>query len=494
MYNNDDYGRRESDSDNNYSYYSDGGRSSSGGYDDQTRGSYGTDPYGDRNDGRKPKKKGFGVLVGRAAVLGLVFGLTAGGVMFGFNKASKASSGGSASSSVSQAETSSGKSVGVVKTYSGTASNDTASGVSDIVEQVMPSIVAVNTTIEKTSTDWFGRQYSQEGSGAGSGIIISSTDDYLYILTNYHVVEDSKKVSVQFDGGTSADATVKGYDEDGDIAVISVKMSSLDKDVKNNIKVAVMGDSDALKAGESAIAIGNALGYGQSVTTGVVSAVARDVQLTDKTMTLVQTSAAINPGNSGGALLNSKGEVIGVNTVKYSETDVEGMGYAIPINTAIKTAKGIIDGTIKTKTDDDTAYLGITGGTVSDTMAQQYNIPEGVYVSNVEKDSAAASAGLTSGCVITKFKGTQIKSMEELQTALGKCSPGDTVEMTVQFPDSNDKYSEKTIKAVLGAKSQSSADSSSSDSSGSGNGNSGGSWGGSYESPEDFFEQFDGGQ
>ena len=178
-------------------------------------------------------------------------------------------------------------------------------------------------------------------------MIISEENNTLYVMTNYHVVEGAKEVSVQFSDETTATATVKGYDEDKDVAVLTIDMSQLSDDTKKAIAVMVMGDSDQLKAGESAIAIGNALGYGQSVTTGVISAVNREVALTDKTMTLLQTSAAINPGNSGGALLNGKGEVIGMNTVKYSDTSVEGMGYAIPINTALETAKGIIDGTIR---------------------------------------------------------------------------------------------------------------------------------------------------
>lgn len=413
-------------------------------------------------------------MIAKAACLGLVFGLVASGVMFGFNKAA-----GTSSSSSAQTTQSASSGVSIVKTSSTSVSTTEANDVSDIVDQVMPSIVAVNTTIETTSTDWFGRQYQEEGEGAGSGIIISSTDSDLYILTNYHVIEDSKTVSVQFSDDTKVSATVKGYDEDADIAVLDIKMSDITAKTKSTVKVAVMGDSDSLKAGESAIAIGNALGYGQSVTTGVISAVSRDVQLTDKTMTLIQTSAAINPGNSGGALLNGKGEVIGINTVKYSETDVEGMGYAIPINSAITTAKGIIDGTITTKTDDNTAYLGITGGTIDASTAKQYSVPQGVYVSNVSDGSAAARAGLKAGCIITSFNGTDISTMEELQAAIEKCKPGDSVTIKAEFADSNGKYTEQSLTTILGAKSDASSETSSESSSIDGSSGSSSIYGGS---------------
>ena len=325
------------------------------------------------------------------------------------------------------------------------------------------------------------RQYRQQGEGAGSGIIISSTEDCLYILTNYHVIEDSTTVSVQFSDDSNADASVRGSDQDADIAVLEVKTSDLSAETKAAIKVAVMGDSDALKAGASAIAIGNALGYGQSVTTGVISATSREVQLTDKTMTLVQTSAAINPGNSGGALLNGKGEVIGVNTVKFSDTDVEGMGYAIPINSAIKTATGIIDGTITTKTDDNTPYLGIAGGTIDKDAAERYEIPQGVYVSNVVSGSAADRAGLEAGCVITRVNGKETLAMETLQEAIADCAPGDSVKITAQFADADGKYTERELSTILGARSESEA--ASSDDSGSSG------YGGSYGQGEedDFF-------
>jgi serine protease Do len=215
-----------------------------------------------------------------------------------------------------------------------------------------------------------------------------------------------------------------------------------------------MGDSEVLEVGDGAIAIGNALGYGQSVTAGVISAVNREVQLTDGTVTLVQTDAAINPGNSGGALLNTRGEVIGVNTIKYADTDVEGMGFAIPINSALETAQGIIDGSIVPKTDENTAYLGISGGTLDEATAESYGYPQGVYISMVERNSAAARAGLQQGDIITGFNGEEILTMEELQERLMKCMPGDQVTLTVQRQNMRGNFSEMELSTILGSRAE----------------------------------------
>ena len=272
-------------------------------------------------------------------------------------------------------------------------------------------------------------------------------------MTNYHVIQDSTSISVTFNDGSQADAQVRGYDEDADIAVITVDYTALSQDTKSNIAAAVMGDSDDLKVGNGAIAIGNALGYGQSVTTGSISAVNREVQMTDGIVTLIQTDAAINPGNSGGALLNTRGEVIGVNTVKYSDTQVEGMGFAIPINSALETAQGIIDGTIVPKTDENTAYLGITGGTMDEASAEKYGYPAGVYISMVMRESAAQRAGLEQGDIITGFNGESISTMEELQDKLAECMPGDEVTITIQRQSRDGSFTEGELKTILGSKS-----------------------------------------
>lgn len=427
---------------NEYTYYDDTRSDASGRYES------GSD---DNRNNKKKKKGGFGRALMKALCLGLVFGLAASATMFGAYKVGKMS--GLALPAVSSAEStvSSGGNVQIVQTAATAADTTEAAGVADIVSQVMPSIVAVNTESVQTMTDWFGRQYTQNAQGAGSGVILSEDGDTLYIMTNYHVVKGATQVSVQFSDETTATATVKGYDEDADIAVILIDMSELSDETKETIRIAVMGDSDSLQVGESAIAIGNALGYGQSVTTGVVSAVGREVQLTDKTMTLIQTSAAINPGNSGGALLNGKGEVIGINTVKYEDTSVEGMGYAIPINSAIETAKSIIDGTIEANKDKE-AYLGIRGGTLDESTAKTYGAPAGVYVSSVASGSAAQRAGLQAGCIITGFNGKTIATMEELQAELAACSAGDSVTITASFPNGN-SYVSQELSTILGSKS-----------------------------------------
>lgn len=427
---------------NEYTYYDDT-RSRSGGSS--------TGENGGPGGSRKKKKGGFFRSLMKALCLGLVFGLAASGAMFGIYKVTGM---GMPAVSGVQGSTAAPGSVQIVQTAASATDTTESGGVADIVSQVMPSIVAVNTESQQTVTDWFGRQYTQNAQGAGSGIILSEDGDTLYIMTNYHVVKGATQVSVQFSDETTANATVKGYDEDADIAVILVNMEDLSSDTEDTIRVAVMGDSDNLQVGESAIAIGNALGYGQSVTTGVVSAVGREVQLTDKTMTLIQTSAAINPGNSGGALLNGKGEVIGVNTVKYEDTSVEGMGYAIPINSAIETAKAIIDGTLQANENQE-AYLGIRGGTIDEETAKTYNAPAGVYISSVESGSAAQRAGLQAGCIITAFNGETISTMEELQKALTECAPGDSVTITASFPNGS-SYVSQDLSTILGSKSDAS--------------------------------------
>ena len=280
----------------------------------------------------------------------------------------------------------------------------------------------------------------------------SDLDSELLIVTNNHVVSDSEGLTVTFADESTADAAIKGTDSEADLAVIAVPLDKVSADTKGKIKAATLGDSDSLKMGQGVIAIGNALGLGQSVTVGHVSALNREIKVDDATKTVIQTDAAINPGNSGGALLNGKGEVIGMNTVKYSDTSVEGMGYAIPINTALETAKGIIDGTIVAKTDETTAFLGITGGTLDEDTASAYNAPAGIYVSNVASGSAAQRAGLQAGCIITGFNGEDVSTMEDLQKLIQNCAPGDSVTITAQFPDSNGNYSEQTLTTIMGSK------------------------------------------
>ena len=398
---------------------------------------------------KKKKKGGTGRQLAKVVCFGLVFGLVAGGTMWGVNTLGNMASG---KPNTAQTGSEGNFSLDVVKTSSQDVQTIEGTGVSDIVEQAKPSIVAVTTVIERTSQDFFGRTYSEEGAGAGSGIIFSEKDGVMYIITNYHVIADSKEVNVTFNDGTSASAIVKGFDEAQDIAVLAVDMSQLSEDTKNAVKIAVLGDSDALKEGEGAIAIGNALGYGQSVTTGTISAVNRDVQMTDGTKTMIQTDAAINEGNSGGALLNTKGEVIGINSAKLYGTTIEGMGYAIPINSALETVNDIMSGKSVNKTDDQKATLGILGGTVDEISMKAYGWPAGVYVSAIYESSAAQRAGLQAGDVIVGFNGEEITTIEQLQETLEDCNPGDEVTLDVKVPGEDGKYSEqRTLKTLLGS-------------------------------------------
>lgn len=325
----------------------------------------------------------------------------------------------------------------------------TVTDISDMVSNVMPSIVAINCTITQTDYDWFNNPYSRESTGSGSGIIISKTDKELLIVTNNHVVENATNVQVTFCNDVTATATIKGTDTDSDLAVVSIPIKDLDEDTINNIKIAVLGDSNRLKVGEPAIAIGNALGSGQSVTKGVISALNREVQLEDKNMTLIQTDAAINPGNSGGALLNLNGEVIGINSVKYASSDVDGMGFAIPISTASPIITELMN--YEEIPENEQAALGITGSTVTNQLISGFNMPAGVYVVSVSENSAAENAGLKIGDIITEFAGHKIESMENLQNCLANKRGGDEVIIKVQR-QGNNAYEELEINVILGTR------------------------------------------
>lgn len=287
--------------------------------------------------------------------------------------------------------------------------------VAEVAENVMPSIVSITNTSVQTVRSWF-QSYEQEVSGSGSGIIIGQTEDTILIATNNHVIDGAKEITVAFCNEAVAAADVKGADAYADLAVLAVKTKDLDKDTLAKIKVAALGSSDDLKVGSSAIAIGNALGYGQSVTVGYISALNREVDVEDRTMKLLQTDAAINPGNSGGALLNAKGEVIGINTVKYIDSTVEGMGYAIPISTAIP----IINDLMKQEVieESEQGYLGIQGNDITDEYFEGFNMPKGIYVVKIVEGSPADEAGLKAGDIITKFAGREVISMDGLRTIL----------------------------------------------------------------------------
>lgn len=325
------------------------------------------------------------------------------------------------------------------------------SDVSSVVEECMPSIVAITSEYTETYQSFFGPQVAQ-GESSGSGIIVGENDDELFIATNNHVISDSDKLTVQFINEETATAYVKGTDPDVDLAIIAIKLSDIDTDTMGEIKIAKLGDSDALKVGEPAIAIGNALGYGQSVTVGVISAVNRQVNVDNISNTMIQTDAAINPGNSGGALINIKGEVIGINEVKIASTSVEGVGYSIPISAAEPILADLMNRQIRDKVSEEEAgFLGIAGVDVSRDISEMYGMPEGVYVASVEEDTAAERAGFYKGYVITKFDGQKVKSMEELRDLISRYSAGTTVDVTVQVPGQTG-YSEQVMSVTLGSK------------------------------------------
>lgn len=333
------------------------------------------------------------------------------------------------------------------------------SDVSDVVEKVMPAMVSIVNNFTETA-NVFGQQYTQEEAASGSGIIVGKTDDELLIVSNNHVVESADTLTVTFIDGSEAQAQVKGLDSDMDLAVIAVSLNDLSDDTKNAITVATLGSSDDLKLGEPVIAIGNALGYGQSVTNGIVSALNREITLENgstglengSTGTFIQTNAAINPGNSGGALLNMNGEVIGINSNKIGGTAVEGMGYAIPITSASPIIADLMERQTRTKVaEDEVGYIGISLREVTSQISQMYNMPEGIYVVSVEEGSAAANAGIMKGDIITKFDGSSISSYSDLQKMLQYYAAGDSVTITVQRPQ-NGEYVSVELNLTLGSR------------------------------------------
>lgn len=392
---------------------------------------------------RKPKKKRkpkseFTKKLTRMAAYGLVFGLVGGaafqGVSYGLNKVGIVG----------------GNQKQLATTQTVSTSSGSKSDVSAVAESVLPSIVSITGTFQTNSYGFFGRESSQESEGSGSGIIVGKDSQYLYIATNNHVVEDATSLAVGFCDDSTVEAEIKGTDSDADLAVVTVDLSKIKSSTLEDIKIITMGDSDKLNVGEQAIAIGNALGYGQSVTAGYISALNREVQLTDKTMTLIQTDAAINPGNSGGALLDGEGKLMGINTVKYSSEEVEGMGYAIPINTA----KPIIESLINEETipESKQAYLGITGGDMTEDMANAYGMPTGIYVSEIQQNSPAQKAGMQAGDVIVEFDGSSVTTMENLQNKLEKKSAGTKVTIKVKRQSQMGEYKDVTLNVTLGSK------------------------------------------
>lgn len=403
----------------------------------------------------------FGIKLAKCASIALVFGLVAGtafegssyvaGNLLGTNKEeTKVAVNEQTEQETMKIEDS------TKKTTSMTATPTNASdGVSAIVEECMPSIVAITNLSQKQLQNWFGQIQSYEVPSAGSGILVSEDEDSLYIATNNHVIEDATTLTIRFCDDTTASAEIKGTDPSMDLAVVEVKKADVKADTLSAIKVATLGDSEKIKVGSQAIAIGNALGYGQSVTVGYISALEREVTTQDEgtgksyTNNLIQTDAAINPGNSGGALLNNSGEVIGINSAKYNDTSVEGMGFAIPSNAAKLVIEDLI--TKKEVSAENAAYLGIRPEDVTAMIAEAYNMPLGVFVKEVFKGTAADQYGLKAGDIITKIDGREIQSSEALLQRLSYYEAGTQVEVVVQRPSQNG-YEEVTLSVVLGKK------------------------------------------
>lgn len=395
--------------------------------------------------------------IGAVALSAVLFGGVAGGVFTGVTYATGATAKAQSTQTDSSKQETTKTTLQTTTSSGSTGSSASAQSldVSSIAQNAMPSIVAITNKSVQEVQDYFsmfsrgsGTQ-EQEVESQGSGIIIGQNDSELLIATNNHVVEDADTLSVCFVDDQAYEATVKGTDADNDLAVIAVKLSDISDDTMSQIKIAEIGDSDQLQVGEQVVAIGNALGYGQSVTTGIVSAVNRQLEDSDSENGFIQTDAAINPGNSGGALLSANGEVIGINSVKYSDTSVEGIGYAIPINTAAPIINDLIT---KEKVDEsDSAYLGIVGVDVTDDVAKTYNMPSGVYVAQVTGGSAAEQAGIQKGDIITEFDGKQIGSMEELSSTMEYYKAGTTVDVKIER-STNGEYQEQTISVTLGKK------------------------------------------
>ena len=440
-----------------------------------------------RKNGSKNNKNGMGKKAAKLVASAAVFGLVAGACFVGVSVAKDKLY----PSTADRIETTSGTTSAKSETSS-SGSSSSSSNVASVVNEVMSSVVSITSTIQSSNYYGFG---TQESEGAGSGFIVAKTKDNLMIATNNHVVSDATSLTVGFADDTTAKATVVGTDSSADLAVISVKIKDIKDSTASKIKVATLGSSDDLKVGEEVVAIGNALGYGQSVTTGVVSAKNREVSLTDGTMNLLQTDAAINPGNSGGVLINMDGQVVGINNAKLEDTSVEGMGYAIPITTAKTILTDLMNASsVSTK---DAAFLGVVGRDINESYSSALGIPSGIYVSQVVSGSPAEKAGISAGDVITKFEGNNVSTMSGLKEKLALKKANTKVKITFKRANQSGTYEEKTVTVTLGKKSDfsdvttdnssdSSNDSNNNSNNGNNNGNSNGNSGNSNGNSGDY--------
>lgn len=397
---------------------------------------------------QKRKHKRSMNLYAKVICCAILFGAISGGMVLGSfmigKNAVKTTPTANLETNAAKLSTSSGS-----KSGSSSSSGDTYT-VAQIAEQCKSSVVAItNQSVQEVQT-MFGTM-QQQSTGSGSGVIIGKNDTELLIATNNHVVSGAESLTVCFNDDKDAvfDAKIKGTDADNDLAVIAIKLSDISEDVLNSISVATLGDSTQMEVGDQVVAIGNALGFGQSVTSGVISALDREVTIDDTTATLMQTDAAINPGNSGGALFNMKGEVIGINSAKYASDQVEGMGFAIPMAKAQSIIENLMNQETRDKLTSDYGFLNITGQDVSSDVAEMYSIPEGVYVSGTTDGGAAANAGIQKGDIITKLGNTTITSISQLKEELQYYKAGETVEITLQRNTDNKGYQEQTVKGTL---------------------------------------------
>lgn len=385
----------------------------------------------------------------------LLFGVVSGTTMFGVNRAA-----GIMFPQTEQATTEAQTSQGNAPTVSSSLASDGAmsgavlTDVSGIVSSAMPSVVAITNTMLYRSNSWFGQSQTYEIPSSGSGIIVGQNEAELLVATNNHVIDNANSLAVTFIDNTSVQAAVKGTDSESDLAVIAVPLEEIPAETREQIKVATLGDSDSLKMGQGVVAIGNALGHGQSVTVGYVSALDREITVDNVTKKVIQTDAAINPGNSGGALLNAAGEVIGINEAKYADSNVEGIGYAIPVSQVKDIIDELMNRTTKIKVEEsERGYLGIQLQNIDSMTASLYGMPEGVFVYKIMEDSGAAGSDLREKDIITKLDGERITSYADLSRLLTYYKAGDTVTLTVQSLE-NGEYVEREVQVTLGERTQ----------------------------------------
>ena len=440
--------------DNQYNYYDPNKEDKNNIFDEQPQGMNGGQPG---MNGQPPKKHHKCPRWAKLAGSAVAFGVIASCTFMGVNAVAGKYFGTNTTQQTSNSKATTSKNSDSSSTLKLSQSSSTVtSDVSDIVNSAMPSVVAITNMSVQEVQSYFGGTQQQESTSCGSGIIIGKNDSELLIVTNNHVVEGAETLTVSFANETSVEASIKGTDSSKDLAVVAVPLDSIDDDTMNAISIITLGDSDKLQVGEPVIAIGNALGYGQSVTTGIVSALDRNLDMEGFDSKLIQTDAAINPGNSGGALLNANGELIGINTAKVNANAVEGMGYAIPISDATSVIENLMNRETRTKVDEsEQGFLGIEGYDVTSEKAEMYSIPTGVFVRSVEDGSAADKAGITAECIITEFDGITIDSMSTLQSQMQYFKAGDKVEVVIEVPNkSGTKYEEKTVTVTLGERSK----------------------------------------